>query len=52
MKNEEREMVKNCASALANICMELGAESAETTIIKDKIVYNVEIAIEIEEINA
>lgn len=48
----EKEMVMNCASELARFCVDLGAESAETTIFKDNKVFNVEIKIEIEDLNA
>lgn len=52
MDNSDKEIVKNCACLLADMCMELNAESAETTIIRNDKVFNVQLVIEVDEINA
>lgn len=52
MEKSDRETVKNCANLLADMCMELGAESAETTVIRNNKVFNVQVVVEVDEINA
>lgn len=52
MESNEKMMVINCASALAKFCMDLEAESAETTIIRDGKVVNIALTVEIDDIQA
>ena len=52
MESSEKMMVINCASSLAKFCMDLEAESAETTIIRDGKIVNIALTFEIDDIKA
>ena len=45
-------MVLNCANALAKSCMDLDADSAEVTLIKNGKVIKVALTVDVEDINA